>query len=295
MQTRSLRIWAVATAVCLAAATAAAKPVEERRPLDADALVSIKNINGSITVEGWDRKELEVTGTITGDVEQVEVSGTASRMRVEARFPENSRHSNGSADLLVKIPVGASLRVSVVNAEIVVSKLNGEVDLEAVNGDVTLSGNPSRVAAQTVNGTIEITAASPQVEAQTVGGRIVLKGVKGDVNAASVGGTIQVSGGRFERGKFTSVSGTIEFDGELAGNADLQAENHSGDIVLRLPGGVSAEFEASTFSGDIQNDFGPSGSKRQYGPGKSLSFTAGGGDARVTINTFSGDVRLLKK
>ena len=75
----------------------------------------------------------------------------------------------------------------------------------------------------------------------------------------------------------------------------MHAESHSGDITLTLPANVSAEFEASSFSGDFRNAFGSNGSKSQYGPGRTLNFTAGDGDARVSITTFSGDVDLVKK
>jgi DUF4097 and DUF4098 domain-containing protein YvlB len=284
-----------AIAVGSIASAAAAKDVNERRPLDADGVVTVKNINGSITVEGWDRKELEVTGTYTGDIEEVEISGTESRMRVEVKFPENQRNTSGSADLRIKLPAAGGVRVSVVNAEITVSKFDGDVDLEAVNGEVVVSGRPKQVAAKTVNGGIQISGGGTRVEAESVGGEIVLTGVAGDVRATSVGASIEVTGGRLERGEFQSVSGSIDVTCELDGKATFQTESHSGDIDLHFPANVSAEFEVSTFSGDIHNDFGPTGTKRQYGPGRNASFTTGGGDAQVSVSTFSGDVRLLKK
>jgi DUF4097 and DUF4098 domain-containing protein YvlB len=185
--------------------------------------------------------------------------------------------------------------VSVVNAPITVSKLEGDVEVEAVNGDVRITGRPARIDAQTVNGTIEISAASRRVDAETVGGRIVLTDVEGDVAAATVGGSIRVAGGRFERARLSSVSGSIDFSGALLRGATLEAESHSGEVLLQLPADVSADFELGTFSGDIDNDFGPSGSKRGFGPGKNASFSTGDGDARVRVSSFSGDLRLVKR
>jgi DUF4097 and DUF4098 domain-containing protein YvlB len=286
---------AAVVVACLHAGASADGNVEERRPLDADGIVSVKNINGSITVEGWAKNELEVTGKITGDVEEVSVTGSPSRMRVEVRFPERHRNLSGSADLHIKLPAGAGLRVDVVNADVTVAKLNGDVDLQAVNGDMVVSGQPKQVSAKTVNGLIQITSGGARIEAETVGGRIVLEGAEGDVAAASVGGDIEIRGGRLERARFTSVSGSVDVTAELAANATLEADGHSGDVILTLPANVSAEFDVSTFSGDIQNDFGPPATKNKYGPGRELTFATGGGDAQVNINTFSGDVRLLKK
>ncbi len=51
----------------------------------------------------------------------------------------------------------------------------------------------------------------------------------------------------------------------------------------------------TTFSGDIENQFGPPAERSsRYGPGKSLEFTAGGGDAEVSVEVFSGNVALRK-
>ena len=286
----------ILTATVVAAGRAAADGrVEERHPVDADAVVTIKNLNGVVTVEGWDKKELEVTGTITGDVEEVVVTGSASHMRVEARFPENRRRISGSADLRIRMPAGGSARVHVVNADITVGGVSGEIDLEAVNGDIEVSGKPQHVDVKTVNGDIAIRATSARVEAETVGGRVTLDGASGDVAAASVGGDIVVSAGRLQRARFTTVSGTIDLSADLAANATLDVESHSGDALMRLPAAVSAEFDISSFSGDIDNEFGPAASKKSFGMGRDLSFATGGGDAQVSVNTFSGDVRLLKK
>lgn len=296
MHSPSIRPLLVALVVVGAAATAAgARPVEERRPVNPDAVVTVKLVNGSVTLEGWSRNEVELTGTITGDIEDVEVSGTATRLDIEVHYPRHGRNVHGSADLLVKLPVRAGSRVHVVNAPITISKLEGDVEAEAVNGDVEVSGRPSRIEARTVNGSIEITAVSPRVEAETVGGRIVLTDVEGDIAAATVGGSIRVAGGRFERARLSSVSGTLDFSGGLERGATLEAESHSGEILLQLPANVSADFEIDSFSGDIDNAFGPSGSRRGFGPGKSVSFSTGDGDARVRVSTFSGDVRLVKR
>jgi len=300
-----LRSILVACWLCVATA-AGAKPrdshvsedgraVKETRPAAADALVTIKNINGTITVSGWDRSEVEVTGTVSGDAEGVDVSGTEKRIKIEVRYPENQHNVHVEADLDIKVPVRAGVRVNVVNSPITISKVEGEVELEAVNGDIEVSGKPASVEAQSVNGTIEVTADTDRAEVETVNGRIVLDGVAGDVSASTVGGSIRVTGGKLDRGKFSTVSGDIDFAGSLDGKGTFDFETHNGDIQLQLPANLSAEFEVSTFSGDIQNDFGPTGTKRQYTPGRELSFSAGSGDARVTINTFSGDVQLLRK
>jgi len=67
-------------------------------------------------------------------------------------------------------------------------------------------------------------------------------------------------------------------------------------VVLRLPADVSATFDVSTFSGGIENGLGAGEiRKNPLLPAKNLSFSSGSGDARVSIDAFSGHVRILKK
>jgi predicted membrane protein len=70
----------------------------------------------------------------------------------------------------------------------------------------------------------------------------------------------------------------------------------SGSIDLFLPADVAADFDVSTFSGSIRNDFGPAARRTsEYIPGKELSFTSGKGGARVVAKSFSGAVNLRKR
>jgi hypothetical protein len=70
----------------------------------------------------------------------------------------------------------------------------------------------------------------------------------------------------------------------------------SGTVVLAVSPGIAADFEVSTFSGGISNAIGPEARRtNQYTPEKELSFTTGGGGARVSIETFSGGVKITTR
>ena len=288
---------AVLWAAALHSGVAFAEVVDERRTVSAKPRVSIENVNGTVTVEGWDRKEVHVTGTIGSDVEEVEVDGTEDRLHIEVILPRHGRNLRSEADLLVKVPEGAEVTVDVVNCPIDVSKVDGALALESVNGDITVVGKPTRVSAQAVNGHIEITAPCTDTKAETVSGRILLNGVSGELVAGTVGGSVEVhGGGKFESAECRSVSGDIDFEGDPEGTATFDFEAHSGDVTLHVSAGISAEFEISTFSGDIDNAFGQKPRRTsEYVPGRELSFTIGNGSARISISSFSGDVYVMKK
>jgi len=61
-------------------------------------------------------------------------------------------------------------------------------------------------------------------------------------------------------------------------------------------GGSDAEYDISTFSGEIRNCFGPKAvPTSEYTPGKELHFQQGQGSARIRIKTLNGDVDLCRK
>jgi len=111
-----------------------------------------------------------------------------------------------------------------------------------------------------------------------------------------VSGEVRISGRAFESVDLGAVSGDVVFDGSLADGADLEAEVVSGDINIYLRGDLNARFEIETFSGDIENDFGPAPRRTsRYAPGMELSFEEGDGSASVSLNSLSGEIVLRRR
>ena len=95
---------------------------------------------------------------------------------------------------------------------------------------------------------------------------------------------------------FSTVAGSIEFEGAMTGKGSFSFETHSGEIEIVVPADISAEFEISTFSGDIDNDFGQKAERTsKYAPGKELEFVTGSGDVSISASSFSGRVYIKKR
>jgi len=283
-----------------AVAALAGTPVHETRTAEAKGVVSIENMLGSVTVEGWDRGEVEVTGTLGKGPDRLDVDTDGDRTRVEVVWPEHNDDWNHKktedTDLTVKVPRGSEVRIEGVNLEIDVSALDGPVRAETVNGGIQVGGSPESIDVGTVNGSIHVTATTGDLEAETVNGGIVLSGVKGEVRASTVNGSIQIEGGGIGKLEVSSVSGDIDFTGGVTRQGSLDISSHSGTITLTLPGSVSANFDVSTFSGKITNDFGPEATRKdKYAPGMELNFRTGGGDTDIEVSSFSGSVNLRKQ
>jgi len=286
----------VVMALAVAALPASAQQrVDEKRPAGKDGVVKIRNVAGSVRVTGWDREEVAVTGTLGKGTERLEFSGSGNRTLVKVILPHASHHVDGS-DLEIKVPAGSTLEVETVSADITEDGVSGTVKLESVSGSITIGGDPRRFDVKTVSGEVEVTAANAPGRAKSVSGDVTLKGVAGAVEASSVSGKVSVTGGTISNVELETTSGSISLDAGLAKDARVEAKTVSGEVKLILPAHVGADFEVTTFSGDITNDFGqPARRTSDYGPGKELSFSVGGGGARVEAKSFSGSVYLRKR
>jgi DUF4097 and DUF4098 domain-containing protein YvlB len=80
----------------------------------------------------------------------------------------------------------------------------------------------------------------------------------------------------------------------LADNGRIDVDSMSGDVRLQLPANTSAKIHASSFSGDLNSDFGTP-EKSERGPGSTLQAQLGNGHGSIHIETFSGDLRLSRK
>jgi DUF4097 and DUF4098 domain-containing protein YvlB len=256
------RTAAALTLALVATGIALGRDVDETVKAAPNGEVQISLVAGSVTLIGWDRAEVKATGTIDEDIEEFEITSDGKDVSIEIEpIRDNYRGSDRAAHLEIHVPRGASLDLEAVSAEIDVSDVAGEIGVESVSGTVRIRAPVRRVSVESVSGTI-------RVDAQDT------------LRSAS----------------FETVSGVIELRGRLASSGSFDFESVSGEVVLRLPADTDAEFDVETFSGGIDNDFGQRPTKvSPYLPGQKLAFTLGSGGAQVSIEVFSGRVRLIKE
>lgn len=271
-----------------------ASTVDQRRPAAPDANVSIENMAGSIKVAGWDRNEVQVRGTLAAGG-ALEFDGTEKRVRV-AVSSERRNPVHLVSDLEIFVPAGCSVDVEGFSAAITLNGIAGSIKAETVNGGITHTGPSKDVQLQSVNGGVQTTRASGRTHVESVNGGVTVRDASGELDASTVNGVLTIAGGSFSRAQLETVSGGVRFDAGLASKGTLGVESVSGAIELLLPAGFGADFVVTTFSGAISNELGPAAQKKdEWSPEKELSFTSGQGGARVTVETLSGAVKILKK
>jgi DUF4097 and DUF4098 domain-containing protein YvlB len=271
----------------------AQQKLDEKRAAAADGTVEIDNQSGSIHVIGWNRNEVTVTGTLGHGAEGLDISGGGRRtsISVDSRNPHGTR-----SDLEIHVPAGSRVEIASFGAEIRVNDVNGNVNAETVNGSIVITGGSKEVEASSVNGSVEVSGPSKRVHAESVNGAVTVRGASGEIEASTVNGQLSVIGASFDRASLETVSGGLRFEGDLAPKATLEASTVSGYVEFVLPAVVKADFSITSFSGEIENEFGPAPRKvSKYTSEKELEFSTGAGGADVSIETLSGGIKLKKR
>ncbi|MDH4054918.1 MAG: DUF4097 domain-containing protein [Gammaproteobacteria bacterium] len=288
----------VITLVCLLTLPAFADE-QVNRMLDAasDGHVDVSNIAGSVTVNGWNRNTVEVTGTLGRNVEELIFERDGDTIEIKVKVPRRGGRGIES-DLRISVPKNSSLDIGTVSADIDVSDVAGEQSLSSVSGDIETDYTGEDLSAQSVSGDVEVSGngVAGDVVASTVSGDVTLFRVSGKVEAESVSGGVVVDEGSFERAELGTVNGDIVFQGKLEKGGRLSIDTVNGGVDVEFDGDVSARFEIDTFNGGIHNCFGPKAERTsKYAPGWELEFTEGSGSGRVEISTMNGGVTLCKK
>lgn len=279
----------------LASPTFSEERVDLVKPASASGEVEIVNTSGSITVIGWAREEVQVQGVLGRGSKRLDFDAGPHRTVVRVVLPPNCRSCEGS-DLTIKIPMASALYVEVVSADITVQETTGPCTLKSVSGDVRVSGGTAQVEARSVSGEVRVRAVRAPVRAKSVSGDVLVDGVEGSVEGSTVNGDIEIRGSTISRADLASVSGFVRMEGTLTPSARLDARSVSGDITLVLPADTAADFQATTFSGSIRNDFGPEARRVcQYTPERELNFATGSGGARIVLKSHSGNISLRQR
>ena len=271
--------------------------INERRAADATGQVEVSNTAGSVTVSGWNRNEVEVTGELGDGSERLEFTTAGKLTRVKVVIPKKSFNVEAS-DLVIKVPVASSLFVNTVSADVRVSGIRGEQRLQTVSADIVTEAAAEDVECKSVSGDVTVNGSGQRglLNITTVSGDASASKVAGEVNGSTVSGNFNLGLGETTRSRLRSTSGDVALTGRLLADTRIDIESISGDVRLDLTGPADVEFEVSSFNGEIRNCMGPKPVRTdQYAPGRELRFREGQGSARIRVKTLNGDINVCRK
>ena len=278
--------------------------------IGANGALELRNLSGDITVTAGSGREATVEvirrsrGRTDADarlgLERVKVDQqlTGSRATIRADYP-NERQAPYSVSVAFNVvaPAGTRVVINSVSADLKVTGILGELSANTISGDVTLTNVGSVSEAKTASGDVTIVGASGDtaINVSTLNGDVTLKHIKArSISASTISGGITGTDIVCESVTFNAMAGDTSFSGDLARNGRYEISSHSGDVHFAPSGGVGFALTASSFAGDVTSSLSlqSDGSRTRS---RKLSGTVGDGSATVSLQTFSGDIRVGSK
>jgi DUF4097 and DUF4098 domain-containing protein YvlB len=283
----------------LATSAAAQVQIDRRRPAPARGEVSIESSFGTVTVHGWEKREVVVQGTLAAGVEDFSFEGDKEETSISVSVPDQWFQANGEdpafrTTLQVFVPAGSHVVVRTVNAAVEVEAVTGRAEVSTVNGSVRISGPASAVEVETMTGTIEVHAVAAPMDIHSISGAVVVEGATGEVRIETVSGKVSVTGKAVSSLEVETTTGEVEFRGALARQGSLEIETFSAPVRLVLPRTTPAVFDLRTFSGTIQSDFcaGTPVVRKHFEPFRELHCSTGPEDFEIRVTTHDANITL---
>jgi DUF4097 and DUF4098 domain-containing protein YvlB len=254
--------------------------------------VDLSLISGEIIVTGSSRDEIKVRAY--SERGRLEMDAGSSHFSLEAH---SDRGRMGDTKYEVSVPAGVRLLMRTTSGDLQASGVRGPVEGHSTSGDVQISDASGRVILESVSGDVRGHRLSGEVRAQSVSGDVELEDVNGDVRIESTSGEISLTRVTSKDVDATTVSGEVTYQGSIDRGGRYEFHSHSGDIRLEVPSDLSARFAIETFSGSLDSGGFPitlqPGERTGRRP-RRFEFTIGGGDAKITAESFSGDIVLSR-
>lgn len=222
---------------------------------------SLDNINGRISVTGWDQPRVRIHAVKKVESRDDSVANEAlKRLRVEIKqsdreiavetiYPKKDDFgfldvlfgTNASSSVTYEIQVPRAMNVAIdnVNGSVSLKDVTGEAELETTNGRIEVTNCSGVVDASTTNGAINVelvsVTAGKSMRFDTTNGRITLSvpaTLAAEVNAATTNGSVSsdlpLSTSKFSR---TSVRGTLN-----GGGPEIRLRTTNGGITIKSAG-----------------------------------------------------------
>jgi DUF4097 and DUF4098 domain-containing protein YvlB len=243
-------IWAIsigALMVATLAVSAAAEVTEEFHrtvSLSANGRVSLDNVNGGVTITGWDRNEVQIDAVKKAkdqqrlDEAKIEVESTSDSVHVRTKYPENHTNNNpATVTYELHVPRNASLDgINLVNGSLTISQFNGDLKANLVNGSSTIHDLTGRTDLSSVNGSVKAYYTSlanvKEIHLKSVNGSVNLglpSSPNADVSVSTVNGGISTDFPLTVQGKFVGH----HIDGKLGnGGTRIEISNVNGSVHI---------------------------------------------------------------
>ena len=250
--------------------------------------VVIEQVTGEVAISAWERDAVEVQGSRGAGPVILRRSGSAIQL-----VTGESRGRPRSVEATLRVPRWIDLEIGSRSLDLAVTGVAGAIRVGNVAGDVRIQDVDGPVDVRSIRGDITVVDARGGVRASSQGDDVSLVRVSGSVEAHSGDGDVVLQDVRSENVRVEAQDGDVSFSGTIAPGGDYRFFVHDGDATIAVPAETSARVSVSTFDGEFQSEF--TVRVEQFTSGREFDFTIGEGEARMQIEVFDGEIRLLRR
>ena len=260
----------------------AATRKEYRFTVSPGTSISVDTQYGAIAVKSGTGNQALVVASPQSDKVQVDSHQIGSRISVDSHLLAGADAQSGRVDYEVTVPQGVMISVHSSNGPLTAEGIQGDLEFESAEAPVDVRHvSHGHVHVKTMNGPVTLTdVRDAHVEITSIGGEVHLTSVTGPL--------VEVNSG----------SGKVSYDGDFGSGGEYRLVTHTGDILALVPATASADFQAHSVRGQVQNDFPlepmPHPQTR-IEAGRAFIGTVGKAASKVVLRSFSGKIRLKQR
>jgi DUF4097 and DUF4098 domain-containing protein YvlB len=249
--------------------------------------LEVDNYAGAVTVRSWNRSEVRVQATHSSRAD-VEIEQRGNTVSIDA----SGEHGPVSVRYTITVPKSFRISVDGVDTDVDVQGIDGDINVETVEGDVTIRTVTGRVQAESVSGYVTVDGVKGAVQVSATNESVRVSNVTGDLQVEAVNGGISMMNIVASRVEAETVNGSIMLGSTVEDGGAYSLSTTNGTITMAIPERTNASLEISTYSGKLDTTLPLTMDRRRSGG--SYSFSIGTGSARIEIDAFSGNVRLVR-
>ncbi len=259
--------------------------VQKTLPAAGITRLSVRNINGDVSVQPWDKPEMHIAAkksvshrsqeTAEKYARQIEivVATNGDVLEVRTVMPRQQKDWDWvewffSLDWLFE----GFVREASASYEIFTPR-RMDTELVSTNGGIRIGAMEGRAELRTTNGAVQTEGTKGELRGRTTNGAVTLLGVAGGCDVATINGKITA--------EFVSL-----------GSQGCALHTTNGAIRITLPENVHADLEASTTNGSVTSALPLSvqGKISEHRMGGKIN----GGGPPVKLHTMNGSITIAK-
>lgn len=270
-------------ALVLSVAALGAPSADTTFTVAAGAHIVIEHGRGDVDVYGVSGREVRVT--IDGESRDLEVSRSGSTYHVAA-----GRLWEDDEEVVIRVPLDVSVEVHGLEGDVRAFDIERGVSVATIEGDVEIEGT-GPVAVQTQDGDVRVVDVRGGVSVQLSDGDSWLENVSGDIRVDGIDGDIVVLDAEAGEVHLQTIDGDLRYDGTVLGGGSYFLSTHDGNVTFAVPAPAGVSIQASAFDGSLESSFDVA---YRGGPLRSTELTVGDGSATAVLETFDGNIRLIR-